>query len=105
MSMKTSSQKFKDRVSTELGNDFMRGAVSKAQQTIQTRKNNVTEAMGNWEDWRSHGEEIRQHVLENLDYYLYELSEQVAKRAVMSILLKRQKRQVPILNKWQEIKT
>lgn len=80
MSMKTSSQKFKDRVSTELDNEFMRGAVSKAQQTIQTRKNNVTEAMGNWEEWRSHGEEIRQHVLENLDYYLYELSEQVAKR-------------------------
>lgn len=80
MSMKTSSQKFKDRVSTELENEFMRGAVSKAQQTIQTRKNNVTEAMGNWEEWRSHGEEIRQHVLENLDYYLYELSEQVAKR-------------------------
>lgn len=80
MSMKTSSQKFKDRVSTELDNEFMRGAVSKAQQTIQTRKNNVTEAMGNWEEWRSHGEEIRQHVLENLDYYLFELSEQVAKR-------------------------
>jgi L-lactate dehydrogenase complex protein LldF len=80
MSMKTSSQKFKDRVSTELDNEFMRSAVSKAQQTIQTRKNNVTEAMGNWEEWRSHGEEIRQHVLENLDYYLFELSEQVAKR-------------------------
>lgn len=80
MSMKTSSQKFKDRVSTELENVFMRGAVSKAQQTIQARKNNVTEAMGNWEEWRSHGEEIRQHVLENLDYYLFELSEQVAKR-------------------------
>lgn len=80
MSMKTSSQKFKERVSTELENEFMRGAVSKAQQTIQTRKNTVTEAMGNWEEWRSHGEEIRQHVLENLDYYLFELSEQVAKR-------------------------
>ena len=28
----------------------------------------------------SHGEEIRKHVLANLDYYLYELSENVAKR-------------------------
>ena len=36
--------------------------------------------LGNWEEWRSHGEEIRQHVLENLDYYLEQLSENVAKR-------------------------
>src|SRR5690606_4078441 len=33
-----------------------------------------------WEEWRNHGEEIRQHVLENLDYYLYQLSDQVANR-------------------------
>ncbi|PKG25512.1 LutB/LldF family L-lactate oxidation iron-sulfur protein [Niallia nealsonii] len=80
MSMKTSSVEFKSRVKSELQNEFMRGAVSKAQETIQGRKNAVTEEMGNWEEWRSHGEEIRQHVLENLDYYLYELSENVAKR-------------------------
>ncbi|GKU81764.1 LutB/LldF family L-lactate oxidation iron-sulfur protein [Niallia sp. NCCP-28] len=80
MSMKTSSVEFKSRVKSELQNEFMRGAVSKAQETIQGRKNAVTDEMGNWEEWRSHGEEIRQHVLENLDYYLYELSENVAKR-------------------------
>lgn len=38
------------------------------------------EQLGNWEEWRSLGEEIRQHVLNHLDYYLYELSENVAKR-------------------------
>ncbi|MFT8319820.1 MAG: LutB/LldF family L-lactate oxidation iron-sulfur protein [Bacillus sp. (in: firmicutes)] len=80
MSMKTSSVKFKERVNSELKNEFMRGAVSKAQETIQTRKNAVTDEMGNWEEWRNHGEEIRQHVLDNLDYYLDELSENVAKR-------------------------
>jgi len=80
MSMKTSEEKFKVRVEKEIQNSFMRGAVSSAQETIQGRKNTVTEELGNWEEWRNHGEEIRQHVLENLDYYLFQLSENVAKR-------------------------
>ena len=58
----------------------MRGAVASAQETIQGTKACSHEELGNWEEWRNHGEEIRQHVLENLDYYLFELSENVAKR-------------------------
>ncbi|MEH7222777.1 LutB/LldF family L-lactate oxidation iron-sulfur protein [Bacillus sp. JJ1566] len=80
MALKTSNEKFKTRVEKEVQNDFMRGAVSKAQETIQGRKQTVTDELGNWEEWRNHGEEIRQHVLENLDYYLYQLSEQVSSR-------------------------
>lgn len=80
MSLKTSNEKFKSRVEKEVQNTFMRGAVSKAQETIQGRKQTVTDELGNWEEWRNHGEEIRQHVLENLDYYLYQLSEQVSIR-------------------------
>lgn len=37
-------------------------------------------SLGNWEEWRSLAEEIRQHVLENLDYYLEQLAENVAKK-------------------------
>lgn len=80
MSMKTSDKQFKERVTENLADNFMRGAVSSAQQRFQTRRLGAAEELGNWEDWRSHGEEIRQHVLANLDYYLYELSENVAKR-------------------------
>ncbi|WP_449537537.1 LutB/LldF family L-lactate oxidation iron-sulfur protein [Ferdinandcohnia sp. Marseille-Q9671] len=80
MAVKTSSETFNTRVQKEVKNSFMRGAVSKAQETIQGRKQTVTDELGNWEEWRNHGEEIRQHVLENLDYYLYQLSEQVANR-------------------------
>ncbi|WP_099352569.1 LutB/LldF family L-lactate oxidation iron-sulfur protein [Fredinandcohnia onubensis] len=80
MALKTSNEPFKTRVQKEVQNSFMRGAVSKAQETIQGRKQTVTDELGNWEEWRNHGEEIRQHVLENLDYYLYQLSEQVANR-------------------------
>jgi len=63
-----------------LENEFMRNAVSSAQHRFQTRRTTATEQLGNWEEWRNHGEEIRKHVLANLDYYLYELSENVAKR-------------------------
>ena len=66
----------------------MRGAVASAQTRLMAGKEQVTEELGNWEEWRYHGEEIRQHVLENLDYYLYQLSENVAKRVDMFFLLK-----------------
>ncbi|MGE7667178.1 LutB/LldF family L-lactate oxidation iron-sulfur protein [Ureibacillus composti] len=80
MAMKTSAEKFTDRVDKGLQDSFMRGAVSSAQERFQTRRLGAAEELGNWEEWRSHGEEIRQHVLENLDYYLFELSENVSKR-------------------------
>lgn len=80
MAMKTSNEQFKTRVANNLNDTFMRGAVSAAQERFQTRRQARVDELGNWEEWRSHGEEIRQHVLENLDAYLYELSENVVKR-------------------------
>ncbi|MFJ8234965.1 LutB/LldF family L-lactate oxidation iron-sulfur protein [Ureibacillus sp. NPDC094379] len=80
MSMKFSTHQFKDRVDSGIKNSFMRGAVSNAQDSMGVRRRNAVEELGNWEEWRSHGEEIRQHVLENLDVYLEMLSDRVAKR-------------------------
>jgi len=80
MAMKISNSQFPDRLDENLQNEFMRNAVSSAQHRFQTRRTAATEQLGNWEEWRNHGEEIRKHVLANLDYYLYELSENVAKR-------------------------
>ncbi|ASB87280.1 LutB/LldF family L-lactate oxidation iron-sulfur protein [Bacillus sonorensis] len=80
MAMKIGTQNFKDRVSKGLENDFMRGAVSGAQERLRARRLEAAEELGNWEEWRSLAEEIRQHVLENLDYYLEQLAENVAKR-------------------------
>ena len=80
MAMKTSDEQFKSRVANNLNDAFMRGAVSAAQTRFQTRRQAQVDELGNWEDWRAHGEEIRKHVLENLDAYLYELSENVVKR-------------------------
>ncbi|MEH7525619.1 LutB/LldF family L-lactate oxidation iron-sulfur protein [Bacillus sp. JJ1503] len=80
MAMKIGTENFDERVNAGINNSFMRGAVSSAQERLHTRRLAAAEELGNWEEWRSLGEEIRQHVLENLDYYLYELSENVAKR-------------------------
>ncbi|MEA8106307.1 LUD domain-containing protein, partial [Salmonella enterica subsp. enterica serovar Montevideo] len=51
---------------------------SSAQDRLRERKLKTQEDLGNWEEWRDHSEEIRQHTLANLDYYLNMLSENVA---------------------------
>lgn len=96
MAMKTSNEKFGERVDKGIQDAFMRGAVSSAQERFQSRRLSAAEELGNWEEWRSHGEEIRQHVLENIDYYLYELSESVSKRGGHVFLQKQQKKPLNI---------
>lgn len=78
--MKIGNDGFNERIESGINNAFMRGAVTSAQERLRTRRLDAAEELGNWEEWRSHGEEIRQHVLENLDFYLFQLSENVAKR-------------------------
>ncbi|MCQ6279858.1 LutB/LldF family L-lactate oxidation iron-sulfur protein [Bacillus sp. EB600] len=80
MAIKISTDNFKDRVDQGIHNDFMRGAVAGAQDGMGVKRKREVDELGNWEEWRNHGEEIRQHVLENLDYYLEQLSENVSKR-------------------------
>ncbi|MGJ7911964.1 LutB/LldF family L-lactate oxidation iron-sulfur protein [Neobacillus sp. LXY-1] len=81
MSMKTSREKFHDRVDQGIQDEFMRGAVAGAQDGMGVKRRMVTtDELSNWEDWRNHGEEIRQHVLEHLDYYLEQLSDNISKR-------------------------
>lgn len=80
MSIKISKTPYKDRIGKGIENDFMRQAVSSAQGRFRTGRLTQAEELGNWEDWRQLGEEIRSHTLENIDYYLLQLSEQVEKR-------------------------
>ncbi|ASV66481.1 iron-sulfur cluster-binding protein [Cytobacillus kochii] len=79
MPMRIGNEQFTDRVASGLENRFMRGAVSGAQDRLEVRRQDAANELGDWEEWRAHGEEIRQHVLENLDYYLFQLSENVEK--------------------------
>ncbi|SDN88211.1 LutB/LldF family L-lactate oxidation iron-sulfur protein [Alkalicoccus daliensis] len=80
MGIKISNDSFFERVDKGIKNDFMRQAVSSAQDRLEGRKSAITEEMGDWEDWRELSEEIRQHTLENLDYYLNQFAENVAKQ-------------------------
>ncbi|MGM8365991.1 LutB/LldF family L-lactate oxidation iron-sulfur protein [Virgibacillus sp. W0181] len=81
MSMKIGHKKFFERVEEGLNDSFMRNATSSAQDTLRATKINATvgdKHFGDWEEWRNAGEEIRRHTLNNLDYYLEQLSEKVA---------------------------
>lgn len=83
MAMKIGDKPFFDRVDDALEDDFMRKAMAKAQDGLRGRKLNATvgdEQIGDWEEWRSAGEEIRRHTLENLDFYLDQLSENFARQ-------------------------
>jgi L-lactate dehydrogenase complex protein LldF len=80
MPMKISDADFFERVDKGLNNEFMRTAMVSAQERLKNKKLDATEELGNWEEWRNLAEEIRQHTLENLDYYLEQLAENVVKR-------------------------
>jgi len=80
MSIKLNNIPYKERIEKGLNNDFMRQAVASAQGRFRSGKQKAFDELGSWEEWRSLGEEIRSHTLENLDFYLEQLSEQVEKR-------------------------
>ncbi len=83
MAMKIGEKPFFDRVDDALDDDFMRNAMASAQDRLRDKKLDATQRdvhIGDWEEWRSAGEEIRRHTLENLDFYLDQLSENFAKR-------------------------
>lgn len=78
MGMKIGEVEFFGRVDKGLKNDFMRNAVVSAQERLKNAKSNAEKELGDWEDWRELSEEIRQHTLENLDYYLEQLATNVS---------------------------
>ncbi|HSJ39204.1 MAG TPA: LutB/LldF family L-lactate oxidation iron-sulfur protein [Planococcus sp. (in: firmicutes)] len=83
MPMKIGNKPLAGRVDDALEDDFMRNAMASAQDRLRIRKLDATErdeGIGDWEAWRSAGEEIRRHTLENLDYYLNQLSENFAEK-------------------------
>ncbi|MEL0577812.1 LutB/LldF family L-lactate oxidation iron-sulfur protein [Pectobacterium punjabense] len=77
MSLKTSNVKFKDRIQTQIHDSIMRKAVANAQERIGANRQKMVDELGHWEAWRDHAAQIREHVLNNLDAYLYQLSEKV----------------------------
>jgi len=78
MSIKISESTYETRVQAGIDNEFMRQAVAAAQERMGTGRLKSASDLGDWEAWRTLGEEIREHTINHLDYYLYELSEAVA---------------------------
>lgn len=78
MFLKTSNLPFYDRVQQQIDDPVMRHAVANAQDRIGTNRQKMIDELENWPDWRSRAADIRAHVLENLDAYLYQLSEKVS---------------------------
>ena len=77
MTLKTSNLAFKQRVDEQIHNEIMRKAIVMAQERIGANRQNMANELGHWEEWRSLSKQIRNHVLANLDAYLYQLSEKV----------------------------
>lgn len=77
MGISTSNQAFKPRINQEIDNEIIRKAVVMAQERIGANRQKMVEELGHWDEWRDLAKEIRNHVIENLDAYLYQLSEKV----------------------------
>jgi L-lactate dehydrogenase complex protein LldF len=79
MGIHIGADKFFIRVAKAITKDYMREAVKSAQDRLRERRIKAADELGDWEEWRNHGEEIRRHTLENLDYYLLQLTGNVEK--------------------------
>lgn len=83
MPMKIGNRPFFEGVDEAIHNTFMVNAVSSAQDGLRDKKLKATagdETLGDWEDWRNAGEEIRAFTLNHLDFYLKQLSDHFAAR-------------------------
>src|SRR5690625_901568 len=80
MGIKIDDKSYTERIKEGVENSFMQEAVASAQGRFRSGRQNRADELGDWEDWRTLGEEIRTHTLQNIDYYLHELSENVSKR-------------------------
>jgi L-lactate dehydrogenase complex protein LldF len=78
MSLQTSDLSLDDRLARELGDAFMRKSIANAQDLLNTKRNKAFEELGDYEQWREMAAAVRQHVLENLDYYLSQFADRAS---------------------------
>lgn len=79
MSIKTSNSPLHERLEKKLRDKGMRNSISRAQDLLNARRNDAFKELGNYQQWRENAAEIRSHVLENLDYYVNQFSNQARK--------------------------
>ena len=79
MSIKTSNLGLKQRIERSLSDSFMRTAIANAQDRINQKRADCYAELGDFEKWRDLAAEIRSHVLDYLDYYLEQFTENAQK--------------------------
>jgi L-lactate dehydrogenase complex protein LldF len=60
----------KERSDLALNNEFLQKAVKFTTERLKGGKIKATDELGNWEEWRERGKQIRLHTIAHLDYYL-----------------------------------
>ncbi len=70
---------FKERVRTSIADDFKHNAIKTAQDLFHGKRAVQVEAVEDWQDFRTEAASIRDHVLENLDYYLNQFANNAEK--------------------------
>lgn len=77
MGISTSTVALKSRLAKEVTDPVLRKNLIKAQTVIGAKRQMMMDELGNWESWRDISKDIRNHVIENLDGYLWQLSESI----------------------------
>lgn len=78
MGLSTSTKTFAERLEDSKKDKFAQAAVAKAQDTQFVKREGARKELGDWKEWRLHGEAIRQHTIKYLPHYLEEFSDHVA---------------------------
>ncbi|GGH21092.1 LutB/LldF family L-lactate oxidation iron-sulfur protein [Paenibacillus segetis] len=72
----------KKRAEIALNNEFLRNAVKFTTERLRNSKKQAMDELGNWEEWRERGRQIRLHTIAHLDYYLERFADQARKNGV-----------------------
>ena len=70
---------YKTRIKECLADDFKVAAIKKAQDVFYDKRNTVVADVPEWLDFRAEAAKLRDHVLNNLDYYVNQFAENAEK--------------------------
>ena len=74
-----------ERIHRSLSDTFKHRAIETAQDVITGKRNALVAEVDNWEEFRDHAAQIRDHVLANLDYYVREFATNAQKTVLRCI--------------------
>ena len=72
-------QTFQERVKDCISDDFKHNAITTATDVFYGKREALVEEVPEWEELREEARRIRNHVLDNLDYYLAQFAENAEK--------------------------